>query len=150
MYDNMPEKVKHKLSSNFSVAPPCTNDNLIWNYLNSKKVQQALHVTLPIGKKWQLCSDDVYERYHKSSEPIEHFFADFWTKIPTARVMLYAGDIDIACNFLGVEQFSTKLNRTELEPYNQVLGLDFKFLNKFILSYNNNLLLKLIDKLCIT
>ena len=118
----MPEKVKHKMTSKFSVAPPCTNDNLIWNYLNSENVQQTLHVTLPSGKKWELCSDDVYERYHKSSEPIEHFFADFWTKIPTGRVMLYAGDIDIACNFLGVEQFSAKLNRTELEPYNQVAG----------------------------
>lgn len=33
--------------------------------------------------------------------------------------MLYAGDIDIACNFLGVESFATSLNRTQLRPYNQ-------------------------------
>ena len=117
-YDSLPPKVKNLTSREMiKMAPPCTNDKLIWNYLNNKQVQKVLHVEP--GTKWELCSDDVYERYHKSPEPISSFFADFWSKIPNGRVMLYAGDIDIACNFLGVESFAKSLNRPQLRPYNQ-------------------------------
>jgi len=118
-YDSLPPKVKN-LTKTVTMAPPCTNDKLIWNYLNNKKVQSSLHVSLPASiTKWELCSDDVYERYHKLPEPMTSFFADFWHHLPNGRVMLYAGDIDIACNFLGVESFATSLNRTQLRPYNQ-------------------------------
>ena len=40
------------------------------------------------------------------SEPLNFFYSDyfldwFWRNIPEGRILLYAGDIDMACNFLG-------------------------------------------------
>ena len=37
--------------------------------------------------------------------------------VPDSRIMLYAGDVDMACNFLGGEMFADALNLPVRSPY---------------------------------
>ena len=37
--------------------------------------------------------------------------------VPDSRIMLYAGDVDMACNFLGGEMFADALNLPVRFPY---------------------------------
>ena len=37
--------------------------------------------------------------------------------VPDSRIMLYAGDVDMACNFLGGEMFADALNLPVSSPH---------------------------------
>jgi len=84
---------------------PCIDSDGATAYLNRLEVKQALHVQTNIN--WTICSDTlVYKRDLDNSlflfpELLNHY-----------RAIIYNGDTDLACNFLGDQWAVASLGRT--------------------------------------
>lgn len=80
-------------------------------YLNQKSVQDALGV--PAGIDWVSCSTSVYNAM------IDDWVRNLEVSIPSLledgiRVLIYAGEYDLICNWLG------KPGTIEIYTYNEV------------------------------
>lgn len=96
-------------------APPCTNDTALETYMNSKKVKAAIHVDDSIT--WTLCNEDL--GYETLVDDVTEYIQHALNQVPDSRIMLYAGDVDMACNFLGGEMFAEAMNLPLLEDYSE-------------------------------
>ncbi|XP_019395336.1 PREDICTED: lysosomal protective protein [Crocodylus porosus] len=89
--------------------PPCTNTTAISNFLNSPEVRKALHIT-PEVPQWQLCNFEVNRSYKRLYTTMN----DQYLKLLSSgkyRILVYNGDVDMACNFLGDEWFVDSLGQ---------------------------------------
>ncbi|XP_070574652.1 lysosomal protective protein-like [Ptychodera flava] len=110
-------------------VPPCLNASAATSYLNIPDVRKALHIpeNLP---SWEMCSDEVGNNYQIIYRSM---YDQFKTLLTQYRGMVYNGDTDMACNFLGDQWFveSLKLNETQKRQQwiynNQVAGFYHKF-----------------------
>ncbi|XP_056210992.1 lysosomal protective protein [Falco biarmicus] len=87
--------------------PPCTNSTALSTYLNSPEVRRALHIS-PDAPEWQVCSFEVNRSYKRLYMQMN----DQYLKLLGAtkyRILVYNGDVDMACNFLGDEWFVDSL-----------------------------------------
>lgn len=96
-------------------GPPCTDDNALETYFNTAAVKSAIHVDKDIT--WVLCAADL--NYTTTVQDVSQYIEHTWSKVPDSRVMLYAGDVDMACNFLGGEMFADALNLPLKEAYTE-------------------------------
>ncbi|NWV62263.1 PPGB protein, partial [Malurus elegans] len=87
--------------------PPCTNSTAPSMYLNSPEVRKALHIS-PEASEWQVCSFDVNRSYKRLYMQMNEQYLKLLgtTKY---RILVYNGDVDMACNFLGDEWFVDSL-----------------------------------------
>uniref|UniRef100_A0A8C0U8Y8 Carboxypeptidase n=1 Tax=Cyanistes caeruleus TaxID=156563 RepID=A0A8C0U8Y8_CYACU len=87
--------------------PPCTNSTAPSMYLNSPEVRKALHIS-PEAPEWQVCSFDVNRSYKRLYMQMNEQYLKLLgtTKY---RILVYNGDVDMACNFLGDEWFVDSL-----------------------------------------
>uniref|UniRef100_A0A8C6K6G5 Carboxypeptidase n=1 Tax=Nothobranchius furzeri TaxID=105023 RepID=A0A8C6K6G5_NOTFU len=98
-----------RLSSvSLNAVPPCINSTAQTNWLNRGDVRKALHIpaTLPA---WDICSDAVGEEYNILYWTVK----DVYLKLLSMglRALVYNGDTDMACNFLGDQWFVEDLVR---------------------------------------
>lgn len=113
--------------------PPCIDSvgGTIW--MNKPEVKEALHIpsTLPMIKEWAICSDVLqYNRTYMSVVPL---YNDL---LSSYRALVYNGDVDAACNFLGDEWATSSLKRTVVE--NRRVWLDASNqVNGFVKEYDN-------------
>ncbi|KAM8894214.1 lysosomal protective protein isoform 2-T2 [Spinachia spinachia] len=115
----------------FSV-PPCINSTAQLNWLNRGDVRKALHIpdTLP---PWDICSDDVGNQYRRLYPTVK----DVYLKLLSLglRALVYNGDTDMACNFLGSHWFVEHLGLEATTKYqawlhgNQIAGFYEQFGN---------------------
>lgn len=89
------------------LLPPCINVTSSTNYLNQAVVRKALHVpeSLP---KWEICSGTVGMEYRREYSDM----AKQYHKVLDSKkyhILVYNGDVDMACNFLGDEWFVDSL-----------------------------------------
>ncbi|XP_038164580.1 cathepsin A-like [Cyprinodon tularosa] len=113
-------------------VPPCINSTAQTNWLNRGDVRKALHIqdTLPA---WALCSDEVGDHYSILYESMK----DVYLKLLSLdlRVLVYNGDTDMACNFLGDQWFVEDLGFKATSSYqkwihdNQIAGFYQQFGN---------------------
>jgi len=96
-------------------GPPCTNGTALESYMNSMKVKEAIHVDKSI--KWVLCAEDL--NYQTQVDDVTDYVMHALNTVPDSRILLYAGDVDMACNFLGGEMFAEALNLPLLEDYSE-------------------------------
>jgi len=122
--ENSVEQPKHQDSSNNTyemeytqedeqpeeqeeLVPTCQNGTLITNYLNRANVKEALHVK---DKTWSICNQKVITTYGREqsdmSDEIQKIITEGNNDI---RIVLYYGDVDLACNALGGEWFFDRL-----------------------------------------
>ncbi|XP_030913898.1 lysosomal protective protein [Geospiza fortis] len=87
--------------------PPCTNSTAPSMYLNSPEVRKALHIS-PEAPEWQVCSFEVNRSYRRLYMQMNEVYLKLLgaTKY---RILVYNGDVDMACNFLGDEWFVDSL-----------------------------------------
>lgn len=97
-------------SVNVKLSPPCTNDTNIETYMNSNVVKKALHIA-PHLPAWTLCSDEVSAGYKREFGTMVKFYQMLMSSAKKPRILLYNGDIDMACNFLGDEWFVNDLGK---------------------------------------
>jgi len=88
------------------VSPPCTDGSDLLKYLNSEAVRKALHVT-PRVKKWHFCSATIGGTYRREYGEMDEFYKGLLAK--KIRILVYNGDLDLACNFLGDQWFVNRL-----------------------------------------
>uniref|UniRef100_A0A8C3B2C0 Carboxypeptidase n=1 Tax=Cyclopterus lumpus TaxID=8103 RepID=A0A8C3B2C0_CYCLU len=83
-------------------VPPCINSTAQINWLNRGDVRKALHIpdTLPA---WDICSDDVGEQYRNLYPTMKEVYLKLLSL--GLQALVYNGDTDMACNFLGDQWF---------------------------------------------
>ncbi|XP_076438729.1 lysosomal protective protein-like [Babylonia areolata] len=92
-------------NARLSLTPPCINAKGAIAYMNSKDVRKALHIPSNLPE-WQPCSDLDYHRTYKEMS------AQYKKVLNRGkRVLVYNGDVDMACNFLGDEWFTDSLGQ---------------------------------------
>uniref|UniRef100_A0A670ZS97 Carboxypeptidase n=1 Tax=Pseudonaja textilis TaxID=8673 RepID=A0A670ZS97_PSETE len=79
--------------------PPCINTTGLTRYLNDPQVRHALHIQ-DDAPAWEICSFTVSRGYKR-----------LYTEMNKYRILLYNGDVDMACNFLGDEWFVESLQQ---------------------------------------
>ncbi|KAL7638525.1 UNVERIFIED_CONTAM: hypothetical protein RMT77_011095 [Armadillidium vulgare] len=84
--------------------PPCTDATNMRTYLNNKEVQKAIHVK---PTTWDICTDEVNFNYKTQYKSMRKFYEYL---VPRVKGLIYNGDVDMACNFLGDEWFAESLN----------------------------------------
>lgn len=119
-------------SLSLAEVPPCINSTAQMNWLNRGDVRKALHIpdTLP---PWDLCSDEVGEQYTTLYPTMK----DVYLKLLSTglRALVYNGDTDMACNFLGDQWFVEQLGQKKTTKYqswifdNQIAGFYQQFGN---------------------
>jgi len=98
-----------RLAPNVFAVPICLNETAVTMYLNRGDVRSALGIPGALAG-WDICSDDMQFLYRRQYDEMQ-------TRVQYAvnsgiRVLLYYGDVDMACNFLMGERFSNKLGFT--------------------------------------
>ncbi|CAH8548770.1 unnamed protein product, partial [Schistosoma turkestanicum] len=100
--------LRHNLTTRLAI--PCVDDTVIRSYLNSPIVRRFINVKLNLPKEWDVCSDLVNTNYVRLYLDLtEQYMKLLKSKI---NVLIYNGDIDMACNYFGDEWFVDNLNLT--------------------------------------
>ena len=92
--------------------PPCVDSHTTRTFLNNPEVRKALHIPEHVSD-WEVCSDLVgilYQRDYDSMKS-QHLYLQKYG----IRGIMYNGDIDMACNFIGQEWFIEGLGLKERE-----------------------------------
>ncbi|XP_065287860.1 lysosomal protective protein-like isoform X1 [Dermacentor albipictus] len=118
---------------NLGGTPPCIDAEDVKRYLRRDDVKTALHVdSSPL--EWDECSNVLhYTTQYRSMKDVVKELADSGA----LKTLIYNGDIDMACNFLGDEWFVNTLGYKPTSTYkiwkhgDQVAG--------FFQTYENNI-----------
>lgn len=129
MPKSWPKDYIEKLS-NLNSDPPCENSWPERTWMNSPDVKAALHISDQATHPWDSCSDYLIygEVYTSMTEQYNYLLSH-------VRAMIYHGDTDTMCNFIGGQWFVESLGREVLNPYrpwvygNQTAG--------FVKDFNN-------------
>uniref|UniRef100_A0A3B3RDK6 Carboxypeptidase n=1 Tax=Paramormyrops kingsleyae TaxID=1676925 RepID=A0A3B3RDK6_9TELE len=107
-------------------VPMCINATAIYYWLNTPSVRTALHIPSSV-QSWELCSStvgDLYQRVYMDMTPFYEYLLQ-----KDLKILVYNGDVDMACNFLGSKWFVEGLNqKVRSVPYrpwfynNQIAG----------------------------
>ncbi|CAJ0955704.1 unnamed protein product, partial [Mesorhabditis belari] len=96
----------HQLST-----PPCVNESAVTVYMNRRDVRVAFAVPGLLGA-WSICSDQVSQEYRRQYDNVSSQVKNALSA--GLKVMLYYGDIDMACNFMGGQKFTAGLGLTQV------------------------------------
>lgn len=109
---------------------PCINSSAVTAWLNSRDVRRALHIPEKVPD-WEICSSEVGSKYKRVYTTMrEQYHTLLLSKI---RGLVYNGDTDMACNFLGDQWFveslklPVKKDRAEWRFNSQVAGFVKRF-----------------------
>lgn len=110
-------ELKRQFAESVRLTPPCLDYSNVVSYMNTGPVRAALHIS-PFAQDWDVCSAIVGGEYVRLYTDVTQFYQ----KVLRAgkKVLVYNGDVDMACNFLGDEWFVEKLNLPvvqEREPW---------------------------------
>ncbi|XP_047439631.1 lysosomal protective protein [Mugil cephalus] len=89
--------------------PPCTNSTPSSLYLNNPYVKKALHIS-PKALDWSICSSEVNLNYVRIFMDVKKQYLALLSALKY-RVLIYNGDVDMACNFMGDEWFVESLQQ---------------------------------------
>uniref|UniRef100_A0A2P2I9L8 Carboxypeptidase n=1 Tax=Hirondellea gigas TaxID=1518452 RepID=A0A2P2I9L8_9CRUS len=93
---------------------PCLSTNDTTHYLNKAEVRKALHIPDSLFR-WEVCSDIVAALFERNYEEMS---AEYWLLHDAGiRGLVYSGDTDMACNFIGGEWFVDSLGFDVVSPY---------------------------------
>ncbi|CAK8684916.1 unnamed protein product [Clavelina lepadiformis] len=85
------------------LTPPCINATAVTSWLNREDVRTALHIEKSL-KKWAVCSEVVSATYGRIYNDMTPQYNQL-LKDNNLSILIYNGDTDMACNFLGDEWF---------------------------------------------
>ncbi|XP_041375528.1 lysosomal protective protein-like [Gigantopelta aegis] len=131
------EMLKMMNPEKLSLSPPCINSSNIVSYLNTDIVRKALHIPAVV-QKWETCSAIVGMHYKRKYTDMSAQYG----KVLKAgiRGLVYNGDIDMACNFLGDEWFVDSLGLkmiAERKPWFFIQKDDTKQVAGYVKTFTN-------------
>eukprot|EP00808_Paulinella_micropora_P012744 g69107.t1 len=100
---------------------PCIDSYGITTYLRRQDVQEAIHVSTKLPWQWTICSDVL--KYNRSSD--ENVIPFYNNLLQDYRALIYNGDTDMACNYLGDMWAVDSLGRalkTAYRPWHDTTG----------------------------
>ncbi|CAH8865471.1 unnamed protein product [Trichobilharzia szidati] len=100
------ETMSGKLQTRLTI--PCLNDSTIREYFNSSDVRKALHVREDIPVEWDICSQEVNFGYTRQYTDLSSQYTQLLQS--GVNILIYNGDTDMACNYIGDEWFVDNLN----------------------------------------
>ncbi|XP_063315230.1 lysosomal protective protein-like [Pelobates fuscus] len=89
--------------------PPCINSTASFTFLNNAYVRKALNIPTEV-QQWEVCSFDVYQGYGRVYQTMKDHYLKLLNTMKY-RVLVYNGDVDMACNFLGDQWFVDSLEQ---------------------------------------
>lgn len=105
------------LSRSLRVEPPCVDDSNLISYLNRKEVRKAIHIPAKVSR-WDTCAPIVYfMKYPKLPGGLAPQMKGLIESKRNLTMLVYNGDVDTVCNFLGDEWFVDGLGRKVVEEY---------------------------------
>lgn len=108
-------------SKSLGEVPPCIDSVGQMKWLNRGDVRKALHIP-DILPPWDLCSDFVGGNYTNLYPTVKELYLKLLSL--GLRVLLYNGDTDMACNFLGDQWFVEDLGMKASTKYQTWLHND--------------------------
>jgi len=100
------------LISEVKLDPRCTRDWGMTPYMNRPDVRGALHIHPALGK-WDVCNDKVFATYQAQYLDMAAQYKTI--KAAGVRSLVYNGDVDMACNYLGDQWFVEGLGYPVIE-----------------------------------
>ncbi|XP_063003560.1 lysosomal protective protein [Elgaria multicarinata webbii] len=94
---------------NVRLDPPCINTTAPSAYMNDAQVRKALHIA-GSAPEWQMCSFAVSRGYKRLYTKMNDQYMKLLSTMKY-RILVYNGDVDMACNFLGDEWFVDSLQQ---------------------------------------
>ncbi|XP_077459560.1 lysosomal protective protein [Stigmatopora argus] len=91
------------------LEPACTNSTPATHFLNDPYVRRALHIS-DAAPRWSICSSEVYLNYGRLYPDVKKQYLKLLSALKY-RVLVYNGDVDMACNYMGDEWFVESLNQ---------------------------------------
>lgn len=103
------------LKERLDEVPPCIDATGSTVYLNRQDVRKAIHIPDDLPG-WAICSAEVGALYHREYDTMR---AQYLKVLATKkhRILVYNGDVDMACNFLGDEWFVDSLKQEVVKGY---------------------------------
>lgn len=104
------KKLMQSVSGLLTDTPPCLNYTSLTKYLNNPYVKTALHISTSAPDSWTPCSVDVGQKYHRIYNDMAQTYISMLNNLgQKIRILVYNGDLDTACNFLGNQWFVDNL-----------------------------------------
>ncbi|XP_075702673.1 lysosomal protective protein-like [Rhinoderma darwinii] len=104
-----------RLNKTISMGVPCVNNTDLTIYLNNPEVRSALHILHELPR-WEICSEEVFQNFNREVRDVHDQYLEILNK-KKYRMLVYSGDTDMACNFLGIEWFVDSLDLELQESY---------------------------------
>lgn len=104
-----------QMRNRLGLDSPCTNTSRMARFMNNPAVRKALHIE-PGLPAWVDCSDDVHRNFVWQYEDMRAQHLSL-LKTKKYRILLYNGDQDMMCNYLGDQWFVESLQQKLLKSY---------------------------------
>ncbi|GMT13737.1 hypothetical protein PFISCL1PPCAC_5034 [Pristionchus fissidentatus] len=131
-------------STDTQLGYPCWNEDAVTFYLNREDVQKALNIPQEWRdteqKTWVDCNDPIYNDYHLTYTTTYEFFNYVLRNYDQQfRFLIFNGDVDTVCNFLGdawlmndVANYNNMVHNARQQWYfrNQSAGYSQNYMSK--------------------
>uniref|UniRef100_A0A4W3J038 Carboxypeptidase n=1 Tax=Callorhinchus milii TaxID=7868 RepID=A0A4W3J038_CALMI len=97
----------HESSQLLRLDTPCTNSTPSSTFLNDWAIRRALHVP-NVVQNWEICSSAVNLQYTRLYADMKDQYLKLLNQY---RILVYNGDVDMACNFMGDQWFVESLQQ---------------------------------------
>ncbi|CAB3404477.1 unnamed protein product [Caenorhabditis bovis] len=104
----------NRFSTDGQFAYSCWSDIAVKHYLNRRDVQKALKIDekwIERNEMWNVCNDRMYDDYKMKYQDMTPFFEQIFRNLTgkSFQILIYNGDVDIACNYLADQYFVRNL-----------------------------------------
>ena len=94
-------------------------------FLNKAAVKAGLGIPADFAGNWRMINQDVFERFNSNGDWTRDARLDLDAALEAdsnLRVLLYAGDTDVMCNFLGIKAIANKIQYEDQLRFRQKLA----------------------------
>jgi len=107
------------------VRPLCYDFSNVETFLNSESTKKALNVDESHSHNWAACNFGINMKFHVDwMKDFSHYVTDLLEAGFPA--LIYAGDVDFICNYLGNEAWTKDLEWTHKADFNEAGSHDWK------------------------
>ncbi|KAA0193724.1 hypothetical protein HAZT_HAZT000532 [Hyalella azteca] len=93
------------------------DDTVIETYMNKPEVRDALHIPASVDQVWVVCNSEVGRNFIEHYEDMKAQFLQL--SAAGVRGLVYNGDCDMVCNFIGDQWFVDGLGYQVLEDHRE-------------------------------